>query len=161
MDGSTCPCLGLLSTSRGRLLVVVGAGDGAPGKLNRQPSLRADLASRTPTLSTFPIRNFMRLCVACPTTPSPPPSLRECPIRKREYFISSWEFVCSQMLSSSLLCRLGVPFRKPRRGKESKPMLLLFMRHNQSYLCTQNRHPMGTTPVKSACNAAIASVARR
>ena len=28
-------------------------------------------------------------------------------------------------------------------------------------LITQNRHPMGTTPVKSACNAAIASAARR
>src|SRR6266568_8525038 len=69
MDGSTCPCLGLLSTSRGRLLVVVWAGDGGPGRLNRQPSLRADLASRTAILSTFRVRNFMRLCVTFPQQP--------------------------------------------------------------------------------------------
>src|SRR2546425_10705821 len=53
MDGSTCPCLGLLSTSRGGLLVVVWAGDGGPGKLNRQPSLRADLHRALPFYRLF------------------------------------------------------------------------------------------------------------
>jgi len=53
--------------------VVVWADDGGPGKLHRQPSLPVDLASRTAALSTFPIRNFMRWCVAFPTTHFPSP----------------------------------------------------------------------------------------
>jgi hypothetical protein len=51
--------------------------------------------------------------------------------------IAAWECVCPHMLASSVLCRLGAPFRRRGGGQESTPLVLLFLRHNASYLCMQ------------------------
>ena len=48
--------------------------------------------------------------------------------------IASWEGVCAHMFASSGLCRLSVPFRRRRSGQKSTPLVLLFLRHNTSYL---------------------------
>ena len=46
--------------------------------------------------------------------------------------------VClSHMRDLSVLRHLGVPFRRCRSGQESTPIVLLFQRHNISYLCMQ------------------------
>src|SRR5262249_11522235 len=50
---------------------------------------------------------------------------------------TSWECVCPHRLASSVLCRLGVPFRRRRSGQERTPLVLFFLRHNTSYLCMQ------------------------
>src|SRR5215470_12029349 len=46
----------------------------------------------------------------------------------------SWECVCLYILSSSVLYRLGIPFRRCRSRQERTPLVLLFLRHNRSYL---------------------------
>jgi hypothetical protein len=52
-----------------------------------------------------------------------------------------------------------------KKGKRTYVMMHPYVREPKLTftvgLYTQNRHPMGTTPVKSACNAVITSVARR
>src|SRR5262249_18389453 len=51
--------------------------------------------------------------------------------------IASWQCVCPPRLASSVLYHFGVPFRKRGGGQESTPIVLLFLRHNTSYLCMQ------------------------
>src|SRR5215471_19482215 len=43
----------------------------------------------------------------------------------------------SYLLASSVLCRLGIPFRRRGSGQERTPINLLFLRHNTSYLGMQ------------------------
>src|SRR5262245_31107115 len=51
----------------------------------------------------------------------------------------SWECVGLYILSSSVLYRLGIPFRRCRSRQESTPIVLLFLRYNTSYLGMQVR----------------------
>src|SRR4030095_3847071 len=48
--------------------------------------------------------------------------------------IAAWECVCPPTLASSVLCRLGAPFRRRGGGQESTPIVFFFMRHHISYL---------------------------
>jgi hypothetical protein len=53
--------------------------------------------------------------------------------------IAAWECVCPPRFVSSVLYRLGIPFRRRRGGQESTPIFFLFMRHNASYLYMEVR----------------------
>src|SRR2546427_2330746 len=63
---------------------------------------------------------FLRMMIAHPPAhTSPPPSLSECPRGKREDGISSWEYVYSERLSSSVPCRLNVPSGGVEEGRKA------------------------------------------
>src|SRR5207249_5218251 len=64
----------------------------------------------------------------------PPHANFECHASKGSSLLASWECVCVHRLAASMLCRLGVPFRRCGDGQESTPIVLLFLRHNTSYL---------------------------
>ena len=48
--------------------------------------------------------------------------------------MTSWAYVCLPRFTSSVLYYLAAPFRRRGSGQESTPIVLLFLRHNRSYL---------------------------